>query len=138
MQYLIKMLNLIKSTFSNFLNKKWGYIMAQANVFRIQNNERNIRKLMQDDMNLNLRLTQDEAQINANEQAIRNVQAGEEATDELLMRRINRIENNVENDKVANELANIDLENKIELLWVAIDHLRDQTMGQPQPCGCDE
>ena len=75
----------------------------QANIYRIEDNEANIRKLMKDDVALRLRLGQDEARITENSVRISAQASEEDSTNDLLMRRINRIEDNVEANKVAHE-----------------------------------
>ena len=64
----------------------------QANIYRIEDNEANIRKLMKDDVALRLRLGQDEARITENSVRISAQASEEDSTNDLLMRRINRIE----------------------------------------------
>ena len=109
----------------------------QANIYRIEDNEANIRKLMKDDVALRLRLGQDEARITENSVRISAQASEEDSTNDLLMRRINRIEDNVEANKVAHEVDVAFLQDEMERLTIALNHLRDQTMGEPSGC-CQE
>ena len=109
----------------------------QANIYRIEDNEANIRKLMKDDVALRLRLGQDEARITENSVRISAQASEEDSTNDLLMRRINRIEDNVEANKVQHEVDTAFLQDEIERLTIALNHLRDQTMGE-QPNCCQE
>ena len=98
----------------------------QNNRVRIANLEASVHDIRRSLEEIRVNLIENEADV-----------ASETRVEDLLVRRINRVENRIEEHKIQNAESFIEVNDKLKLIALEVDVLRDETVGDEGEC-CGE